>query len=61
VIRRSCSKRRSTYFGELNSFDVSPDGKRFLMIEEPDQVASVAQIDIVLNWLEELKRTVPIR
>ena len=31
------------------------------MIKEPDQVASVTQIDIVLNWIEELKRTVPIR
>jgi serine/threonine-protein kinase len=44
----------------LDTFDVSPDGKRFLMIKEPDQAASVTQIDVVLNWIEELKHTVPI-
>jgi Tol biopolymer transport system component len=44
----------------VGSFDVSPDGKRFLMIKESDQAASVTQIDVVLNWIEELKRSVPI-
>ena len=39
------------------SYDVSPDGKRFVMLEEPDPPP--AQIDVVLNWFEELKRLVP--
>ncbi len=39
--------------------DVSPDGQRFLMIQavEPEQPAT--QINVVLNWFEELKRKAP--
>jgi serine/threonine-protein kinase len=37
-------------------YDISPDGERFLMIQ-PHQAAS--QINLVLNWFEELKRLVP--
>jgi len=38
-------------------YDISPDGQRFLMIKEDQQEA--AQINVVLNWFEELKRLVP--
>jgi serine/threonine-protein kinase len=43
------------------TYDVSPDGRRFLMIKEgtADDVASRARIILVQNWLEELKRLVP--
>jgi len=37
-------------------YDISPDGERFLMIRS-DQVP--AQINVVVNWFEELKRLVP--
>ncbi len=42
-------------------YDVSLDGQRFLMVqaEEPDQAAT--QINVVLNWLEELKQRVPVK
>ena len=43
------------------TFDVSSDGKRFLVIKEPEQLSSVTQIDVVMNWIEELKRAVPTR
>ena len=36
-------------------YDISPDGKRFLMMTEEIQT----QINVVLNWFEELKRLVP--
>ncbi len=41
-------------------FDISPDGERFLMskIESNQRVPSL-QINVVLNWFEELKRRVP--
>ncbi len=39
------------------NYDISPDGQRFLMIKE-DQTAG-GQINVVLNWFEELKRLVP--
>jgi eukaryotic-like serine/threonine-protein kinase len=39
-------------------WDISPDGKRFLMIKEPRAAMSFRKINIVLNWTEELKRLV---
>jgi hypothetical protein len=41
------------------AYDVSADGQRFLMVKELEQ--SPAQINVVLNWFEELKRRVPTR
>jgi eukaryotic-like serine/threonine-protein kinase len=44
------------------SYDVSADGQRFLVVKATDAASrSAAQINIVLNWLEELKRRVPTR
>ena len=40
-------------------YDISPDGRRFLMIKEADEEGGQGQINIVLNWFEELKRLVP--
>jgi len=39
-------------------YDVSPDGQRFLMLKAAEQ-ATPAQINVVLNWFEELKQKVP--
>jgi eukaryotic-like serine/threonine-protein kinase len=42
------------------NYDVSPDGKRFLMLKPTEQAeAAPTQINVVLNWFEELKRRVP--
>jgi Tol biopolymer transport system component/predicted Ser/Thr protein kinase len=41
------------------AYDVSADGQRFLMVKEIEQASSTAQINVVLNWFEELKRRVP--
>ncbi len=41
----------------LTNYDVSPDGQRFLMVKEDR--SAVTQINVVLNWFEELKRLVP--
>ena len=46
------------------TYDVSPDGQRFLMIKDNlagDQTSAPASIVVVLNWLEELKRRVPAK
>ncbi|MDA2933702.1 serine/threonine-protein kinase [Acidobacteria bacterium AH-259-D05] len=40
-------------------YDVRPDGQRFLMIQAGEQGAGAAQINVVLNWFEELNRLVP--
>jgi len=40
-------------------YDISPDGKRFLMLKEEELSEAQGQINVVLNWFEELKRLVP--
>jgi len=41
-------------------YDVSTDGQRFLMLKPIEQAESAStQINVVLNWFEELKRLVP--
>jgi len=42
------------------NYDVSPNGQRVLMIKASEQERSATtQINVVLNWFEELKRRVP--
>ncbi len=42
------------------NYDVSPDGQRFLMLKPSEpEAAAPTQINVVLNWFEELKRRVP--
>jgi hypothetical protein len=43
------------------TFDVAPDGRRFLMIQQRDSAPQppVTHVVLVQNWLEELKRLVP--
>ncbi|MFN2386808.1 MAG: protein kinase, partial [Thermoanaerobaculia bacterium] len=40
------------------AYDVSPDGQRFLMVKRI-QESIPTQLNVVLNWFEELKRRVP--
>jgi hypothetical protein len=60
---------RGTYVagrGEGVPWDIHPDGKRFLMMKWPEATdeesteESLRKINIVLNWLEELKQRVPV-
>jgi hypothetical protein len=44
------------------TYDVSPDGQRFLLIKERDadrQTSTAREIVVVQHWFEELKRLVP--
>ncbi len=50
-------------FGYYRSFDVTPDGERFLVVLPPqakDSDAPQPQINVVQNWFEELKERVPV-
>jgi serine/threonine protein kinase len=54
-------------YGTSPSWDISPDGKRFLMIKRPAPSGTTAaaaaprpKINIVVNWFEELKQRVPV-
>ncbi len=40
------------------NYDVTPDGQRFVMVRSGQTVVQ-SQINVVLNWFEELKRLVP--
>ena len=42
-------------------WDISPDGKRFLMMKEAGSAGGPRKINIVLNWLEELKQRVLVK
>jgi dipeptidyl aminopeptidase/acylaminoacyl peptidase len=41
------------------NYDITPDGGRFLMLKVSEQESALNQINVVLNWSEELKRLVP--
>jgi Tol biopolymer transport system component len=41
-------------------WDISPDGKRFLMLKDA-AVEGPRKINIVMNWTEELKQRVPTK
>ena len=46
----------------IRHYDVTADGQRLLMIKDnPATADSSAQIIVVQNWLEELKRLVPTK
>ena len=40
-------------------YDVSPDGKRFLMVRSETQKSASTQLQVVQNWFEELRHRVP--
>jgi serine/threonine protein kinase len=45
---------------EYLAYDVSPDGKRFLMIQnDPDWAPH--QLNVIFNWFEELRQKVPVK
>ena len=54
---------RRYYTGPGRTYDVSPDGQRFLMIKAPGTDASDAPpaLIVVQHWDEELKRLVPTK
>ena len=49
------------YFGAAGgrTYDVSPDGERFLMIKPVEGTSVTPEIIVVENWFEELKRLAP--
>jgi hypothetical protein len=52
--------------GDAVCWDISPDGKRFLMVKLPGASTTPAsgsqpKINVVVNWTEELKQRVPVR
>ena len=50
--------------GYHRDYDITPDGERFLMVFPADEAEggepAQPQINVVLNWFEELKERVPV-
>ena len=42
------------------NYDISVDGTKFLMVKRADDDRREGKIVVVQNWLEELKRLVPV-
>jgi hypothetical protein len=40
------------------NYDIAPDGTRFIMITEESQSEKPTQINLILNWAEELTRSI---
>jgi serine/threonine protein kinase len=57
----------ATGYQESPAWDISPDGKRFVMIKQPaasaasSTAAGPRKINIIVNWFEELKQRVPVK
>jgi hypothetical protein len=49
--------------GGMANYDIAPDGKRFVMIEEPkaSSTPQALKFNVILNWTEELKARVPTK
>ncbi|MGE5717438.1 MAG: TolB family protein, partial [Acidobacteriota bacterium] len=45
--------------GRTSSYDIAPDGTRFLMIKPDPDESGPAHVKVVLNWFEEVERRVP--
>jgi hypothetical protein len=48
-------------FAQGRAYDVDPDGQRFLMVSNRPVVDLKPQINVVLNWFEELNARVPVQ
>jgi eukaryotic-like serine/threonine-protein kinase len=58
ILFRGPYERGAEYY---RSYDVSADGQHFLMVKPLDSEAPAStQINVVLNWFEELKKKVPV-
>jgi len=50
----------SSASGGVANYDIAPDGKRFVLVEEPKAAgATTTKLNVVLNWGDELKRRGP--
>jgi serine/threonine-protein kinase len=46
--------------GGMANYDISPDGKQFVMVEEPKAASQpTVHLQVVLNWFDELRARVP--
>jgi serine/threonine-protein kinase len=44
----------------ITNFDITPDGRRFIMVRNARVTTNVTSYNIVLNWVEELQHQMPM-
>ena len=42
------------------SYDVAPDAESFVMLDSGEESGAATQVDVLINWFDELKRFVPM-
>ena len=57
--RRLFEQRYEPTLALWPNYDVTSDGQRFLVVKNLEQDPTPPQINVVLNWFDELKRLVP--
>jgi hypothetical protein len=57
---RAALSGRGDFFGPAG-YDVSLDGQRLLVVQQAEEESAPRQIQLILNWFEELRRRVPTR
>ena len=52
-----------TVMSSYRGYDITPDGERLVMVFPADQTgdASPPQINLILNWFQELTERVPVK
>ncbi len=43
----------------VGNYDVAPDGQHFLMLKQEEASTSPTELNVTLNWFDELKRRAP--
>jgi len=45
----------------ITNYDITPDGKRFILVRNSHTSANVPYFNVVLNWTEDLQTQIPIK
>jgi dipeptidyl aminopeptidase/acylaminoacyl peptidase len=59
LFQRDMSIGRLARLFSFSPYDVTPDGQRFVMIDDSESARPPTQLILVQNWAEELKQLVP--
>ena len=53
--------RYLSFTGPFRTYDVTPDGKRFLLIRNKEAELAASQLTVALHWSTELRQRVPLK
>ncbi len=59
LFQQDLSIGRTERIYSLASYDITPDGQRFVMVDGRGSAPPPTQLNLVSNWFEELKRLAP--